>query len=59
MSSKEKELDLNVDVRLTERLLKRGLMTRRDHEKLVKQLPDVKAKARALGDVNAHSSSED
>jgi hypothetical protein len=49
MSTKDKELDINVDVRMAERLLKRGHLSRKEYEKVLKQLPDVKAKAASAG----------
>lgn len=44
----DKELSADMDVRLAERLLKRGHVTRKDLDKVLKQLPDVKAKAAPL-----------
>ena len=53
MSSKDsKEHDAPIDVRALERQLKRGLMTHKDHEKLLKPLPDVKAKAMSMADAS-------
>ena len=43
-----KELDGNTDVRMLERMLKRGQLTRKEYERLCKQAPDSKAKAAPL-----------
>jgi hypothetical protein len=40
-----------IDVRSLERDLKRGKMTRKEHEKLLKPLPDVKAKSVSMADI--------
>ena len=53
MSSKDsKDHDAPIDVRSLERDLKRGKMTRKEHEKVLKPLPDVKAKAMSMADAS-------
>ncbi len=53
MSTKDtKEHDPSLDVRAIERALKRGQMTRKEHEKLTKGLPDVKAKSMSMADAS-------
>jgi hypothetical protein len=49
-TAKERELDPNMDVRMAERLMKRGHMSRKEYEKLLKSLPDSKAKAAKFED---------
>ena len=51
MSSKDaKDHDAPIDVRSLERDLKRGKMTRKEYDKALKGLPDVKAKAVSMAD---------
>jgi hypothetical protein len=50
--SSSKEHDTPIDVRALERDLKRGKMTRKEHEKALKGLPDVKAKAMSMADAS-------
>ena len=51
MSSKDaKDHDAPIDVRALERDLKRGKMTRKEYERALKSLPDVKAKAMSMAD---------
>jgi hypothetical protein len=50
--SSSKEHDTPIDVRSLERDLKRGKMTRKEHEKALKGLPDVKAKAMSMADAS-------
>jgi hypothetical protein len=53
MSSKDtKDHDAPIDVRSLERDLKRGKMTRKEHERALKSLPDVKAKAMSMADAS-------
>jgi hypothetical protein len=53
MSSKDaKEHDTPIDVRALERDLKRGKMTRKEYERALKSLPDVKAKAMSMADAS-------
>jgi hypothetical protein len=51
-STKDKDEALKMDVRAIERELKKGRMTRKEHEKLGKSLPDVKDKSVSLEDVS-------
>jgi hypothetical protein len=44
----EKQSEAPMDVRMLERMLKRGQMTRKEYERLCKQAPDAKAKAAPL-----------
>jgi len=48
-----------MDVRAIERMRKRGIMSTKEAEKLLKGLPDVKDKAMALGDINAVTRGDD
>ena len=54
MSSKDtrdgKDMEWPVDVRMLDRMLKRGQMTRKEHDRILKQAPDVKAKLAHMGD---------
>ncbi len=53
MSSKDaKDHDTPIDVRALERDLKRGKMTRKEYERALKSLPDVKAKAMSMADAS-------
>jgi hypothetical protein len=53
MSSKDaKDHDAPIDVRSLERDLKRGKMTRKEYERALKSLPDVKAKAMSMADAS-------
>ena len=52
MSSKDKDHEAApVDVRAIERSRKRGILSGKDQEKMLKHLPDVKGKSVALADV--------
>jgi hypothetical protein len=50
--SSSKEHDTPIDVRALERDLKRGKMTRKEYDKALKGLPDVKAKAMSMADAS-------
>ena len=50
--SSSKEHDTPIDVRSLERDLKRGKMTRKEYDKALKGLPDVKAKAMSMADAS-------
>jgi hypothetical protein len=51
MSSKDKEHEAPVDVRAIERSRKRGILSGKEVEKMLKHLPDVKGKSVQLADV--------
>ena len=53
MKDKEKEAETRLyDVRNVERNIKRGIITRKDHEKWLKSLPDSKDKVGSLPDLH-------
>jgi hypothetical protein len=56
--TKDKEGDRLYDVRLLERNIKRGLLTRKDYDKHLKSLPDVKDKAAKLVDTGSSASDD-
>ena len=49
----------NYDVRHVERALKSGQITRKDYEKILKALPDVKDKAAPMADISTVGDDDD
>ncbi len=58
MSKDEKDPRM-FDTRVVERNIQKGLVTRKDYEKFLKALADLRDKTRVPGDVNAPAHDDD
>jgi hypothetical protein len=58
MSKDEKDPRM-FDTRVVERNIQKGIVTRKDYDKFLKALADVRDKTRVAGDVNAVSDDDD